>query len=120
MSEIKLPCENCPAKLDKSKIHCCGLIPFPIKFLEDNKKFFQENGNLNQNGEQGVIITPDERCVFLNRETFECAIYEKRPFVCKIFGEKALPCYYYKPSGNKRSPASEKVTMRELKKRVMK
>ena len=112
-------CENCPAKLDKNKSHCCGIIPFPIKFLEENKKLFQADGELKENGDTGAIITKDFRCVFLNRETFKCVIYDKRPKVCIDYGMiEELKCPYFKRSGNRRSPAGEKVTMREINKFV--
>ena len=116
---MPIDCFKCPAKLDKNKPHCCGIFQFPLKFLEEHKKFFQENGELKESGDFAVILTPDFRCVFLNRETFLCAIYDERPDVCKFYGTiEKLPCQYFKRSGNRRSPASEKVTIRQINSQV--
>jgi Fe-S-cluster containining protein len=114
-----IPCDKCPAKFDKSKSHCCGIIPFPLKFLEEHKKFFRAEGELKDDGNQAIILTKDFLCVFYDRLNHKCAIYEERPQVCKDYGMiEALPCPYFKRSGNRRSPASEKITLREIGKRV--
>jgi len=112
---MTIPCENCPAKLDKNKAHCCGIFAFPLKFLEEHKKLFQEEGELKEFGTDAVILTKDFRCVFLDRTTFKCSIYDERPDVCKNYGMiDDLQCPYFKRSGNRRSSASEKVTMRKI------
>ena len=113
--EGRIPCENCPAKFDKSKSHCCGIIPFPMKFLEEHRKFFMENGELKDNGDVGIILTKDFLCVFYDRLNHKCAIYDERPEVCRLYGTiDKLPCPFFKRSGNRRSPASEKVTLRQI------
>lgn len=113
-----IPCENCPHKLNPSqnKHFCCGIIPFPTKFLEEHKKDFKSSGELQENGEQGVIITPDFLCVFFDRVKHNCAIYEDRPAVCRLYGidEERLPCPYFRRSGNPRTEASKKITLRKI------
>lgn len=110
-----IPCDKCPAKTDPKKSHCCGIIPFPLKFLEEHKKFFQESGELKDDGNQSIILTPDLICVFMNRKTQMCAIYDERPEVCRLYGTiEKLPCLYFKRSGNPRSPASQKIIKRQL------
>lgn len=117
--ENRIPCENCPAKFDKSKSHCCGIIPFPMKFLIEHKPLFQESGELKDNGDVGIILTKDFLCVFYDRLNHKCAIYDERPEICKQYGTiPQLPCPYFKRSGNRRSPGSEKITLRQIGKDV--
>ena len=117
--ETRIPCENCPAKFDKNKSHCCGIIPFPMKFLIEHKPFFKANGELKDNGDVGIILTEDFLCVFYDRKEHKCAIYDERPNTCRDYGYiPQLPCPYFKRSGNRRSPASEKITLREIGKAV--
>jgi len=117
--ENRIPCEKCPAKFDKSKSHCCGIIPFPMKFLETHKQFFKESGELKDNGEQAIILTKDFLCVFYDRKEHKCAIYDERPEICRKYGTiPQLECPYFKRSGNRRSPASEKITLKKIGKYV--
>lgn len=108
-------CDKCPAKLNPNLPCCCGIIPFPLKFLESHKPFFKADGELKDDGNRAVILTKDFRCVFFDRKTFLCSIYDERPEVCRLYGTiKELPCAYFKRSGNRRSPASEKITTRQI------
>jgi hypothetical protein len=94
---------------------CCGIIPFPLKFLESHKPFFQESGELKDDGDRAIILTKDFLCVFYDRKNHKCAIYEERPEVCRLYGMiDKLPCLYFKRSGNPRSPASQKIIKRQL------
>jgi hypothetical protein len=114
-----IDCSKCPAKFDKSKSHCCGLIPFPLKFIESHRQFFKESGELKDDGTQAIILTKDFLCVFYDRKEHKCAIYNERPEVCRMYGTiPQLPCPYFKRSGNRRSPGSEKITLREIGKQV--
>lgn len=115
MMEFRIPCEKCPHKINENEGFCCGIIPFPIKFLEDHKKLFQENAELKEAGDMGVVLTPDLLCVFFNRKEHNCAIYDERPEVCRMYGMvEKLPCPHFKRSGNPRSPASKKITLRQI------
>lgn len=109
-------CENCPHRKDKSKEFCCGLIGFPVTFLESHKSLFRENGEMKEVGDgTAIVVTPDLICVFYDRETGKCSIYEERPKVCSDYGMiEQLPCIYFKPSGNRRSAGSEKQTRKRV------
>jgi Fe-S-cluster containining protein len=110
-----IDCLKCPAKLNKEASHCCGIIPFNIKFLESRKDKFQSKGELKDAGDVGIILTPDLLCVFLNRETKLCSIYDERPQVCRDYGMiEKLPCLYFKRSGNPRSVASQKQVSKKI------
>jgi Fe-S-cluster containining protein len=114
-----IPCDKCPHKTNPEGYFCCGIIPFPLKFLEEHREKFQENGELKENGEQAVILTKDFLCVFFNRIAHNCAIYDERPDVCRVYGTiDRLKCPYYKRSGNLRSSASQRQTIRQINKEV--
>ena len=117
--ENKIPCDMCPAKFDKTKSHCCGIIPFPLKFFETHRQFFKESGELKDDGNVGIILTKDFLCVFYDRKEHKCAIYNERPEICRKYGMiPELPCMYFKRSGNRRSQGSEKITKRFIEKQV--
>jgi hypothetical protein len=112
-------CSLCPHKTNSAEGVCCGVIPFPIKFLEEHKKLFKENGELKESGDIGIVLTPDLLCVFFDRINHNCAIYEERPEVCRLYGNiDKLPCPHFKRSGNPRSPASKKITLRFINEQV--
>lgn len=100
-----IPCDKCPEAQG-----CCGIMIFNIKLIEkhfnkiepNSLKIIQENDILS-------YIYEDNRCPFLDRTTRLCKIYEDRPKICRDYGfiEK-LPCPYFKRSGNKRSPESQR------------
>jgi Fe-S-cluster containining protein len=86
-----------------------------LKFLETHKPFFKASGELKDDGNQAIILTKDFLCVFFDRINHKCAIYEERPDVCRNYGEiEALPCPFFKRSGNERSPASQKITLKKI------
>ena len=65
------------------------------------------------------VVTKDALCVFLNRKTKKCEIYEHREEVCRIYGiskDLRLQCPYFKPSGRRRSKASEKKMLKLIDK----
>jgi hypothetical protein len=112
----KIPCENCP---DEKGSACCGIIPFSLKFVEEHKAQFQENGDLKEYGNEVVVLTPDLLCIFFDRVNHRCAIYDERPSVCVEYGTTdRLPCPFYRKSGNRRTKASEKITLRQINKQV--
>ena len=106
-----IDCSKCLKQGD-----CCGLFPMNKELVNRNKHKFQVNpSKIIENGNRIVILTEDLFCVFLNRETKTCMIYEERPNVCKLYGvskDKRLQCPYFKPSGAKRSKASMKKVSR--------
>jgi len=100
-----IDCSKCPENSG-----CCGIVPFEKEFTEKHKSKFQVKP---VKIKEGVVITEDFRCVFMNRETKLCAIYDDRPEVCRLFGTKegiqksglGLACPHFKPNGNEWSPA---------------
>jgi len=107
---------------------CCGNIPLSkdliIKHLDkiqvDIKKDIEEKFDL---GNELFYVTKDNRCIFLNRTTKRCEIYEYRPEVCHIFGSGIdkdgqenvlLYCPYFKPNGNIWSVAKSKHLQRRI------
>jgi len=108
-------CSKCPKRGD-----CCGIIPFNKELIKKHKDKFQVEVQKEVDmGEEVSFITEDLFCIFLNRQTKLCMIYEDRPRVCKLYGvtkNKDLQCPYFRPSGNKRSPASRKQIERHIDK----
>ena len=103
-----IDCSKCPNPAD-----CCGIFGLDASLVEKHKDKFQVKPKEIMTIVKGkqYVVTDDILCVFLNRKTKRCAIYEDRPEVCRLFGvskDKKLQCPYFKPSGNRRSPASEK------------
>jgi Fe-S-cluster containining protein len=97
---------------------CCGCIPIPIEIFEKNRDKFQVIPKEIVRTQQGMTaITSDVFCIFLNRETNKCMIYDERPQVCRDYGEKDNPrlaCVYFKPNGNPRSEAMQKRVQRYI------
>lgn len=104
---MTIDCDKCPEKGS-----CCG--PFQMKkdFVEKHKTDFQVIPEKTYEvGNTITFLTSDFGCVFLNRTTKKCSIYDDRPEVCKLYGiskDLRLQCPYFKPSGNPRSEASRK------------
>lgn len=89
----------------KNCAECCGIIPFDPAFAKQTehlaqvkpKEVLEYKGSL-------YVITKDGRCVYLNRETKKCMVYDIRPRICRIFGlTSASPCPYFKEDGTKRN-----------------
>jgi len=102
-------CNKCP---DKGS--CCGLIPFTKEFIEKHKDKFQVNEYKKvETSNQVCFLIDDLRCIFLNRKTNKCSIYEDRPGICKAYGttivnDYMIACPYFKPNGNPWSDAKKK------------
>lgn len=103
---------------------CCGIIPLSSELVKNNKdKFAVQPTEINagcedENNAWCAVITEDWSCVFLNRETKKCNIYEQRPHICRMFGPShhpSLQCKYSKPNGNLRSLAAQKQIERRTK-----
>ena len=102
--------------------NCCGNTPLPSELVEKNRDKFQVEVikelkvNLDE-GEEIFCETEDNKCVFLNRETFGCLIYEDRPDICKRFGtdkdNTIMQCPFLKVNGNPRSPAQQRRYQRQ-------
>lgn len=125
---MAIDCSKCPEGSG-----CCGLIQMPKDLIEKNKDKFQvEPKEIKIIGSLGVVLIDDLQCVFMNRKTKLCAIYDDRPEVCRLFGTKegmqkaglSLACPHFKPNGNDWSPAMKAkishVTRKNLKKMLRK
>lgn len=75
----------------------------PVKIIEDKNWI--------------AILTKDLGCIFLNRKTKNCMIYKERPEVCRLYGiskDPRLQCAYFKRSGARRSPGSQKQVEKKI------
>lgn len=93
---------------------CCGIIPLTKEFIEKFKDKFQVPLVKKITAKDGIgLITEDMLCVFLNRQTKLCSIYEERPLICRKFGieldnQYKLACPYFKPNGKEWTPGKKK------------
>jgi len=106
---MAIDCSKCPEGGE-----CCGIIPLTKDLIENYKDKFQvKQTEILGKGSVRAVGTEDFHCVFMNRETKLCAIYDDRPEVCRLFGTKegiqkkglGLACPHFKPNGNDWSPA---------------
>lgn len=107
------------SKVVPAKCHgdCCVYVPLPNSLWEDQKKnAVRKVLFLAQHDENNVIpITKDLHCPFLKAD-YGCAIYNVRPWVCRVFGiggHKCLSCPYLKPNGNKRDKKERDMMVQE-------
>lgn len=92
---------------------CCGVVPI------DKKTFHRNTGKLQTRvkellkidyaGIEYIIpVTKSGLCIFLNRDTKKCEIYDDRPEICKLYGiNPMLPCPYLNPDGSPRTNMKE-------------
>lgn len=99
---------------------CCGILIFDVSFWEKFKHLKQaEIKEITQDSKKCFILTHDWICIFLNRESKRCMVYDNRPLVCRLYGKiENLECLYIKPNGNERSIADQKRTQRKIKHQV--
>ena len=109
---------DCSKCLDRGS--CCGPIPISKEIIEKHRDKFQVDKFKEFETEKGItILTDDLGCIFLDRKTKLCVIYEDRPTVCKLYGttkDIKLACPYFKPNGNSRSEGKRKQIERWIKK----
>ena len=107
----KIECSKCP---DKGS--CCGPVPFEKGFVEKYKDKIQvKSQKMVWDDNRDVFVTEDLGCIFLNRQTRDCMIYEFRPEICKAYGNSddvRIACPYFKKNGNPRSEARTKQIFR--------
>lgn len=93
---------------------CCGIVPIRLDIYDKYKLLAEDNivEIIQLKGTQ-YVITKDMKCVFLNKQTNLCMIYEDRPNVCKFYGLIGdLQCPYIKSNGNLRNPNQVKKMLR--------
>lgn len=103
-------CQKC---IDKKICQgdCCGAVPINSMSWKLHRGSKDKKAKIVKvlRCDEGVIpITNDGKCVFLDRETFQCKIYNYRPQVCRDFGVKPsgncfLDCPYQKSDGTLRT-----------------
>ena len=96
---------------------CCIAVPIPKQVFAKHRRRCQvELQGVRDMGSEVVPDTKDHLCVFLDRETKQCTIYDDRPEMCRLFGTKDSPdlgCSYVHPSGKPRSRAERRRIQRE-------
>jgi len=103
-----IDCSKCP-----ERGCCCGVFSMDLKFIEKHREKFQVKPTKEIKSDNLVaVLCSDFLCVFLNRKSRLCAIYDDRPEVCKLYGKskkfKELLCPYFKPNGKPWSEAKIK------------
>jgi len=95
---------------------CCGTITLNPEIVFKNIGKIQRKitKTIPIGRDEDIYETEDGLCLFLTPDK-ECAIYQDRPEVCRLYGiNPKLPCPYIKPNGNPRSPAKIKRTQRQI------
>ena len=99
---------------------CCEIISFPPDFIEKHKLSFQVKDGIQVvvSPPIGVkVTTPDGQCVFLDRLTWKCTVYEERPNICREFGQSPkLLCPYFSMEGVIRTPRESKRVIKYMDK----
>lgn len=115
--EVRIPC-SAAINRRMCMADCCGPIPFPSAQYFELKKNAAVPPSVEVLSEDGQYIFPiseDLRCVFLDRASLKCNIYEERPDVCRNYGLiEDLPCPCFKTSGAVRTRAER----REMRRRI--
>ena len=97
-----IDCSKCP-----NPGSCCGIFRMNKEWAKKHEKDFQiKPSKIVDQKDFVAFLTDDMFCIFLNRETKLCSIYEDRPDVCRLSGSSRHPdlqCPYFKRSGNPRS-----------------
>jgi Fe-S-cluster containining protein len=108
-------CKYCPEQQA-----CCGIMIFHKKLIMENKDKVELGWlEIEQKGEFACFIYPDYRCPFLDRKSRLCKIYDRRPQVCRDYGNiEKLQCPYFKRSGNRRSKGSQIKIERHIDKQL--
>lgn len=82
---------------------CCGIIRLPETLVTRHREAYQQEPEkeIRRDGKI-IVVTRDLRCVFLTGNG-ECAVYEDRPGVCRMYGETLQqPCPYLTKDGKHR------------------
>ena len=92
---------------------CCGPIPMKRGLLSARKADIQaEYEDIIPGDEQAAFpVAEDIHCIFMDRTTYLCSIYEERPDVCRKFGDEMHPqmcCPYLRADGTKRTRAERR------------
>jgi len=108
---------------------CCGIVPFEREMYHSAvaegllrstpKKYHEAKIDERHTVVLVLVETDDGYCVFLDRESKACAIYSRRPSVCKMYGQDTrLLCPYIDVAGNPRSEKDSRRVQRFIDKQV--
>ena len=112
----------------KCKADCCGIVPMEYHaFFQIKSKAYIKDFEVKKFKMKGVqFCTPiakDFMCVFLNRETYSCEIYNspRKPNLCRQFGmsstETLLACRHINPELAHKIDEEANKTIEELKRK---
>lgn len=72
---------------------CCGPVLFPNGFIHWNKDKIQARFKAIHTTNATIPLANDVMCIFLDRETKRCLVYDERPEICRLQGTvRGLPC----------------------------
>lgn len=115
--KVRIPCITA-IKRGMCKADCCGPIPFPASAYYQLKHLANVEPTVEVRSDDGNYVFPiaeDLKCVFLDRQSYQCSIYDQRPDICRKYGLiEGLPCPCFKMSGAVRSRAER----REMRRRI--
>lgn len=109
-------CFDCKKLHHVCKAGCCTITPIPkdlwnecrgkvVEKVEEVKEGLQVDPETGELKDFVVPFTKSLKCPFLN-EDLSCNIYEKRPYVCRKFGDeshKYLRCHFQDKDGRIRT-----------------
>ena len=107
--------------IDRCKAECCGIVPIPKDLAKKHEEKAQVKAmEIMPFGNNDIVsLTEDAFCIFLDRDTKKCVIYEERPDVCRRYGlAEDLPCAYVDLRGKKRTPAKQRRMLRHINREV--
>jgi Fe-S-cluster containining protein len=107
--------------IEGCKAECCGIVPIPKELAKKHEKMAQVKAmEIMPFGNNDIVpLTEDAFCIFLDRKTKKCVIYEERPEVCRRYGlAEDLPCAYIDLRGKTRTPAKQRRMLRHINKEV--
>ena len=107
--------------IDGCKAECCGIVPIPKELAKKHEEKAQVKAVeiMPFSNNDIVPMTEDAFCIFLNRNTRKCIIYDERPEVCRRYGlAEDLQCAYVDIRGKTRTPAKQRRTLRQINREV--
>jgi Fe-S-cluster containining protein len=106
---------------DGCRAECCGIVPIPKELAKKHEKMAQVKAvEIMPFSDNDIVpMTEDAFCIFLDRDTKKCVIYEERPDVCRKYGLiEDLQCQYVDTRGKIRTPAKQRRTLRQINREV--
>ena len=111
-------CMNCEPFLPECQAECCGPCPIPKALWAASQDKLQRVPTTALDDGDGFVhqMGADGNCCFKQAD-FRCAIYDRRPEVCHLFGDESHPllrCRWQKKDGRRRSRTERRQLSREL------